>query len=84
MDLDLTFNFDWDAEWQLRQTYSTASMCAALLPNTLMMRSVKPLMTAGCLWKSGAELTIPKTRASRRCVRGYPAPSSDFRELPDQ
>ena len=31
MDLDLTLNFDWDTEGQLRQTHSTASMCAALL-----------------------------------------------------
>jgi hypothetical protein len=32
MDLDLTLNFDWDTEWQLRQSHSTASMCTALWP----------------------------------------------------
>ena len=53
-------------------------------PKTPMMRSVKPLMTAGCRLKPGAELTIPNTRDQQAMRARPPVPASGSRGWQDR
>jgi hypothetical protein len=45
---------------QLRHADRAAGMGSGLRPHSSRMRSEKPLITAGCWMKPGAELTMPK------------------------